>query len=210
MSTSRGNSFRTRAQKHQNQKAFKNDLHDTSNKMKIINSIKIAEVCGRCVKIIDWKRQYRKYKPLTQPKICNLCHKKSIKQAYHVICTSCVVKTKKCAKCLVSADEANIIPPIKTKEEELKQRVDLDQRLKTLSERKRRTFLRFLKQGSENKSQHRDTTGSQRTYSNVEISTIFEELKLANKGIENEIKLLQDLEQISTGSDESDDHTHTQ
>lgn len=80
MSTKRGNAVRTRAQKHQNRTSFKNDLHDTSHTIKMINNIKIAEVCERCKKIIDWKRQYRKYKPLTQPKSCNLCHQKTVKQ----------------------------------------------------------------------------------------------------------------------------------
>lgn len=80
MSTKKGNVGRTHPQKHQNRTAFKNDLHDTSNKIKIINSIKIAEVCERCKEIIDWKRKYRKYKPLTQPKTCNKCGQRAVKQ----------------------------------------------------------------------------------------------------------------------------------
>lgn len=144
MSTKRGNAQRTRAQKHQNKTKFKNDLHDTSHKIKIINSIKIAEVCERCAAIIDWKRQYRKYKPLTQPKKCNKCGNRTVKQAYHVICTPCATEARQCAKCLVSADEARVLPPNKSEAEELKEKAEIDKILKLLPERRRRTFLRYL------------------------------------------------------------------
>lgn len=144
MSTKRGNIQRTRAQKHQNKTKFKNDLHDTSNKIKLINSIKIAEVCERCAAIIEWKRQYRKYKPLSQPKKCNKCGNRSVKQAYHMICTPCATEARQCAKCLVSADQAQIIPPVKSEQEELRERAEIDKLLKILPERRRRTFLRYL------------------------------------------------------------------
>lgn len=144
MSTKRGNIQRTRAQKHQNKTKFKNDLHDTSNKIKLINSIKIAEVCERCAAIIEWKRQYRKYKPLSQPKKCNKCGNRSVKQAYHMICTPCATEARQCAKCLVSADQAQIIPPVKSEQEELRERAEIDKLLKVLPERRRRTFLRYL------------------------------------------------------------------
>lgn len=148
MSTSKGNIQRTRAQKHQNKTKFRNDLHDSSHKQKMINSIRIAEVCDRCVAVIEWKRQYRKYKPLTQPKTCNKCGNRSVRQAYHVLCTPCAVASRQCAKCLVSADEANILPPNKSEAEEIKEKAQIDRLLKKLPERRRRTFLRYLRKKS--------------------------------------------------------------
>lgn len=148
MSTRKGNVQRTRAQKHQNKTKFRNDLHDSSHTQKMINSIRIAEVCERCAAIIEWKRQYRKYKPLKQPGKCNKCGNRSVRQAYHVICTPCAVAARQCAKCLVSADEANIIPPNKTEAEEIKEKAQIDRLLKKLPERRRRTFLRYLRKKS--------------------------------------------------------------
>lgn len=55
--------------------------------------------------VIEWRKRYRKYKPLTVVKKCTACGEKRIKDAYHVICGECVKKTTKCAKCLVPADQ---------------------------------------------------------------------------------------------------------
>lgn len=44
MSCQRGNVNRARSQKHQNKTAFKNTLHDSSKRTKMINNVEIAEV----------------------------------------------------------------------------------------------------------------------------------------------------------------------
>ena len=67
MSTKKGNNTK-KGQRHQNTKAFKNNLHDTSKKTKQINSLKVGGVCVRCREIIEWRKKYKKYKPLTAPK----------------------------------------------------------------------------------------------------------------------------------------------
>lgn len=54
-----------------------------------------------------------------------------------------------CAKCLKSADVVNIEPPEATPEEQLQLKVEMDRLVKLLPERKRRTFLRFMKKGKE-------------------------------------------------------------
>lgn len=143
MSTSRGSCQRTRPQKHQNRTKFKNDLHDTSSKTKLINSLDITGVCKRCKDIIEWKIKYKKYKPLTAPKKCVHCEGKSVKHAYHVMCTPCSRTRNACAKCLktVEAIEAE------SKED---QKFDMQAILKALPERKRRTLLRYIsKNGDE-------------------------------------------------------------
>ena len=68
MSSQRGNAQKKKSQKHKNTTVFKNDLHDTSTKMKKINSLEHYGVCTRCKDIVDWKVKYKKYKPLTIPK----------------------------------------------------------------------------------------------------------------------------------------------
>ena len=67
MSSRRGNSAK-KGQRHQNAKAFKSDLHDTSKATKQINSLVVGGVCARCREIIEWRKKFKKYKPLTAPK----------------------------------------------------------------------------------------------------------------------------------------------
>lgn len=61
---------RTRAQKHKNSFAFKNDLHDKTPQQKKINTLNVCEVCERCKAQIEWRIKYKKYKPLSQAKTC--------------------------------------------------------------------------------------------------------------------------------------------
>lgn len=48
-----------------------------------------------------------------------------------------------------SADAVNIEPPEATPEEQLQLKVEMDRLIKSLPERKRRTFLRYMKKGQE-------------------------------------------------------------
>lgn len=139
MSTQKGNTSRTRSQKYKNKSSFKNNMHDTSHRTKMINNIQVKDVCERCKEIIDWKIKYKKYKPLTQPKTCICCHQKTITQAYHNMCTKCSNELKQCAKCCESKEIVQMPPGEK---EQLKLDVELKQLLQTLPERKRRTFIR--------------------------------------------------------------------
>ena len=78
-----------RAPAHQNKYAFR---HNPKSKKtdKILASPNVG-VCRRCHEKIEWRKQYRKYKPLTQPGKCNLCQRRNIKAAYHTICADCAV-----------------------------------------------------------------------------------------------------------------------
>lgn len=109
MSCSKGNTNRTRAQKHQNKTAFKNNLHDTSKKTKILNSLEVTGVCTRCKEIIEWKIKFKKYKPLAAPRKCIGCEQKTVKYAYHVLCTSCAADKKVCAKCNKDINVSNLL-----------------------------------------------------------------------------------------------------
>ena len=186
MSTKKGSVERkNRPQKHQNKFAFKNDLHDKTPQIKVINSINVCEVCEHCKSVIEWKIKYRKYKPLKQPKSCTKCGDKTVKRAYHVICRDCAIKHKVCAKCLKSGDEVTVIPPEPTEEEKLKLKIEMDQLLKTLPERKRRTFLRYMNQKNKKKAKENEDEDSdseeQEAPTRAQLLEKFEQLKLAAK-----------------------------
>lgn len=72
---------------HQNEFAFK---HNPKSKLteKILASPNVG-VCRRCYDKIEWRKQYRKYKPLSQPSTCNLCKRRNVTSAYHTICNGC-------------------------------------------------------------------------------------------------------------------------
>ena len=74
---------------HQNTFAFK---HNPKSKLtaQILASPNVG-VCRRCHDKIEWRKKYRKYKPLTQPATCNLCSKRNVMAAYHTICSDCAL-----------------------------------------------------------------------------------------------------------------------
>lgn len=141
MSTRRGETGRKRPQKYQNTRAFKNDLHDKTPKVKFINSLQISNVCARCKSILDWKIKYKKFKPIKFPTTCNKCNEKCVKHAYHTMCQPCASKLGVCPKC---GKEEELVEPVPTAEERLKLDLEMQAMLKSLPERKRRTFLRFM------------------------------------------------------------------
>lgn len=104
MSSQKGNVSRTRPQKHKNRTVFKNNLHDKSNQTKLINSLQVSDVCVRCKGIIEWKIKYKKYKPLKQPRTCVNCSQKTVKQAYHIMCSICSKTLGVCSKCCQKKD----------------------------------------------------------------------------------------------------------
>ncbi|KAL7293721.1 hypothetical protein TKK_0012792 [Trichogramma kaykai] len=141
MSSQKGNVKRTRPPKHQNTFAFKNSMHDTSHITKKINSLQIANVCQRCKSIIEWKIKYKKYKPLKQPGKCNKCDQKTVKHAYHTMCGPCARERDACPKC---EQKASLVPAQPSKEEQQQLDAEMTAMLRSLPERKRRTFMRYM------------------------------------------------------------------
>ena len=78
-----------RAPAHQNTFAFRHN--PKSKKTERILASPNVGVCTKCRDKIEWRKKYRKYKPLTQPAKCNLCSNRSITAAYHTICGKCAV-----------------------------------------------------------------------------------------------------------------------
>ncbi|XP_053824893.1 uncharacterized protein C9orf85 homolog isoform X1 [Vidua chalybeata] len=108
MSSERGNVSRTRPQRHQNARAFKNDKYDTSARRKKINAKLHDGVCQHCKGILEWRVKFRKYKLLSKPKKCVKCLQKTVKDPYHIICRPCAGKLEICAKC--GKQEEIVIP----------------------------------------------------------------------------------------------------
>uniref|UniRef100_A0A182R5Q6 CG8675-PA n=1 Tax=Anopheles funestus TaxID=62324 RepID=A0A182R5Q6_ANOFN len=200
MSSKRGDTHRTRAQKHKNTYAFKNNLHDKHTPLiKLITNLNVCEVCEHCKGVIDWKIKYRKYKPLTQPKSCSKCGERKVKRAYHVICRECALASRCCAKCLKSADEASIIPPEPTEQEQVKLKAEMDQLIKSLSERKRRTFLRYMNRGQKKKQKGDE-------YDSDEDESERQKKKLTAEMPRTREELLQKIEQLKLSSGKNGDN----
>jgi len=141
MSTQKGNWTKKGPQKHQNSKAFKNNLHDTSNRTKKINTLEFNGVCERCRNILDWKVKYKKYKMLTTMKKCVKCLEKKVKDAYYIVCLDCCEEHNICSKCSKSCDELTFA---ETEAEKRRKDEEYKIKLEILNERQRRKFLRLL------------------------------------------------------------------
>ena len=95
--------MKKQGQKYQNVYAFHHNK--SSKKTKKILSYPISGLCGKCTKVIEWKKQYRKYKPLTVVRKCCKCEQKAVKDAYHLCCHPCARREMICAKCLNAFSE---------------------------------------------------------------------------------------------------------
>ncbi|XP_031561540.1 uncharacterized protein C9orf85 homolog [Actinia tenebrosa] len=143
--SSRKGDCKKKPQKYQNAIAFKNDLHDTSKTTKLINSTPVVGVCTRCRDAIEWRKKFKKYKPLKAPKKCVKCEQKTIKQAYHIYCTKCAQQGGFCEKC--GEVKEILAQPEPSQQERAAQDSQLQQELKMLTERQRRTFFRHIEKG---------------------------------------------------------------
>ncbi|CAG8467942.1 599_t:CDS:10 [Ambispora gerdemannii] len=116
------------------------------NHLDCVNDIQITEVpypmliTGDREEIIEWRKKFKKYKPLSTPKRCVNCREKAVKEAYHTLCKKCADEKGICAKCLEHAE----IPSNDTKKDGLAEEKERDRIFATLSERQRRTYLRKL------------------------------------------------------------------
>lgn len=92
-----------------------------------------------------------KYKPLTQPKTCANCKRKSVRDAYHVFCKECAAEKDVCGKCtlpnqLFIGDKEQ---KINMKIQESKTLSSNLQMLEYLNERQKRSYRRKLESGDE-------------------------------------------------------------
>ncbi|KAK2964159.1 putative C9orf85 like protein [Blattamonas nauphoetae] len=99
MSTQRGNQTRKRPQKHQNTYAFTVKKKVNPLEAKILDTPTSRFLCPTCADVIAWKKQFKKYKPLSTPRRCSTCQEKNVVHAYMVHCEDCAEKNNICAKC---------------------------------------------------------------------------------------------------------------
>ncbi len=102
MST-RGGDNSKKAQKYQNSFAFKHNKNSLLTRK--IKETPLDHLCKRCLEKLEWRINYRKYKPLTAAAKCNLCEEKTIYKAYRTICDKCGVGNKLCTKCCSPVQE---------------------------------------------------------------------------------------------------------
>ncbi|KAJ1895593.1 hypothetical protein LPJ66_004495 [Kickxella alabastrina] len=143
MST-RGSGAVKGAQKYQNAFAY---THNRGSKTtKTILALPVDGLCKRCTDQILWRKQYRKYKPLSVAKKCVWCQQKKITKAYHVVCDGCARERVVCAKCL---ENKNIIEGInaKTPQDIQKEEQELERKLGGMRERQRRSYMRKISRG---------------------------------------------------------------
>ena len=95
--TTRGGDDTKKAQSYQNKFTFR---HNKNSKLtKVIQKVPLDHLCKRCLDKLEWRIDYRKYKPLSAAARCNLCMEKTIYKAYRTICDNCSHTKKICAKC---------------------------------------------------------------------------------------------------------------
>lgn len=127
MSSQKGNASRSRAQKHQNTVAFKNDKYGATVQVKKAKSKIHDGLCQHCKDILEWKVKYNKYKTLTQPRKCVKCSQKSVKDAYHIICKPCSLQLDICCKC---GKKEDIVIPVNSHLDNTEKEEDGEQKRK--------------------------------------------------------------------------------
>jgi len=179
---SNSNPQRPHVQAHQNKVAFRHNK--ASKKSAQIMSLPNEGVCPKCHDIIEWRKKYRKYKPLKVPNKCQICEQKTVTRAYHVICSPCSQRTGTCAKC---REQKTILNPVITAEQRKADLEVVTVAFSKMTEGERRTFLRQLKQvhgfipGSANDENVEADDGADDNYEEEEIDFVKAAAFLRNK-----------------------------
>jgi hypothetical protein len=133
-------SHNERFQSHQNKYGFRHNKH--SKKTAKILALPNSGLCKKCYDIIEWRKKYRKYKPLKDPAKCADCNERTVKLAYHTLCSKCASLRDNgkgvCPKCCLSKEI------IHEATSDLQQNEIIDMLTNTgVKERHRRTILRL-------------------------------------------------------------------
>jgi hypothetical protein len=136
---------RSRPQAHQNETAFRHNKNSKKTR-KIQATVNTGGLCERCADKIEWRLKYRKYKPLTQPRKCNACEKRTVKAAYRTLCDDCARAKCVCPQC---AEGKEVAPKVQTRAEEAREQEILEGVVESLRERERRTVYRKVARGED-------------------------------------------------------------
>eukprot|EP01125_Pyxidicula_operculata_P000806 TRINITY_DN1070_c2_g1_i1.p1 TRINITY_DN1070_c2_g1~~TRINITY_DN1070_c2_g1_i1.p1 ORF type:complete len:287 (-),score=102.55 TRINITY_DN1070_c2_g1_i1:344-1123(-) len=200
MTTRKGNTTK-KVQNYQNKTKFR---HNKGSKLtQQILASPIEGLCKRCSEIIQWKKDYRRYKPLTEPKKCSNCNEKTVIRAYHILCQPCATKKGVCAKC---KEEKPVTREFdQKKKEEIEQR-ELEAKLKTLHERDRKAYLRQVERGDfdedEKESFDGDDDSEEGDGANILVKKTIE---LNIDGTKNNVKSTKDDKESFDEDDDDDD-----
>jgi hypothetical protein len=96
MSTRGGNNVK-KGQKYQNTYAFKHNKNSLLTRK--IKESPLDFLCKRCLEKLEWRINFRKYKPLTIAGKCLKCENKSVYKAYRTLCDICATNSKSCSMC---------------------------------------------------------------------------------------------------------------
>jgi hypothetical protein len=113
------------------------------------------------------------------------------RSAYYVLCRDCATAKGVCAKCCTSDRE--IIPPEPDEIEKLRLELEMKVLIKSLPERKRRTFLRFMKGKKKSINTEDDDEGEEeeqekpRKKTRQELLEKIDELKKHEDGDEKDV-----------------------
>ena len=99
----RGGDNAKKGQKYQNTFTFKHNKNSLLTRK--IREVPLDNLCKRDLEKLEWRINYRKYKPLTLAAKCLTCELKSIYKAYRTICDGCALPGKLCTMCRVPVKE---------------------------------------------------------------------------------------------------------
>ncbi|EGG17199.1 hypothetical protein DFA_08186 [Cavenderia fasciculata] len=168
-------------------KAF---IHNpNSKKTEKIAQMPNEGLCQDCHDTIEWRKKYRKYKPLSMAGKCAHCTQRKVTRAYHELCEDCVKKLKVCAKCHKAKEiVAEITDPKDRERDELK----LKHALYMMTESDRRTFYRELEKEEnpekKKKNQDNEEEDDDSDYSDEEEEEEEKEIKKLTKKT-NEVRI---------------------
>lgn len=145
-STRKGNQAK-KAPAHRNKFQFTAGFNKSTSRLtKRINDLPATSgLCRKCTNIIEWRKQYRKYKMQKTNSKCGWCEQKTVRLAYHVICRPCANTKEVCCKCLVKLveeEKGGEVRAMTAKEVEFA----LDHSL--VKERQKRSIMRRHEQGT--------------------------------------------------------------
>ena len=102
MST-RGGDNSKKGQKYQNTFTFKHNKNSMLTRK--IRESPLDLLCKRCLEKLEWRINYRKYKPLSSAAKCITCEGRNIYKAYRTLCDKCTLDKKVCSKCTLPVKE---------------------------------------------------------------------------------------------------------
>jgi len=91
---------------HANKTAYVHLRHCKENRLpeSPYNSM-YGGMCTKCRKLMDWKKNYGKWRAMAQPGVCGACRERKVTHPFARICQQCVQQTKKCAHCQKTPEE---------------------------------------------------------------------------------------------------------